>query len=87
MTTSVKRPMLNLPTQIPVQLLLYKTTTCLTRPATTFFWLENEKKACLKQQLQNFIQRRNAKKHIEQRIKNKLSDYIYSILLHNPKFV
>ena len=46
-----------------------------------FFWLQNEKKNCLKQQLQNFIQQRNAKKkHKEQCIKNKLlSDYIYSI--------
>ena len=39
-----------------------------------------KKKICLQQQLQNFIQQRNAKKHKEQLIKNKrLSDYTYSI--------
>ena len=36
-TTRLRRPMLSPPKQIPIQLLLYKTTTCLTRPATTFF--------------------------------------------------
>ena len=51
----------------------------LTRPANTFL-TPKWKKTCLKQQLQNFIQRRNAEKHKEQFIKNKrLSDYIYSI--------
>ena len=42
--------MLSLPKQIPVQSLLYKTTTCLTRPVNTFLstkW----KKVCLKQPL------------------------------------
>ena len=77
MATSVKRAMLSPPKEISVQLLLYKT--CLMRPATTFFDSQM-KKNCLKQQLQNFIQQRNAKKHKEQWIKSKhLSDYIYSI--------
>ena len=31
---SQRRPILSLSKQIPLQLLLYKTTTCLTRPAT-----------------------------------------------------
>ena len=44
--------MLSPPKQIPIQLLLYKTTTYLTRPATTYFCLPNEKKR-LKQPLQN----------------------------------
>ena len=35
--TSVRQPMLSLPKQIPTQLLLCKTTTCLMQPATTFF--------------------------------------------------
>ena len=49
------------------------------RDQRPLFWLANEKKTCLKQQLQNFIQRRNAEKLKEQFIKNKrLSDYIYS---------
>ena len=82
-TTSEKRPMLSSPKQIPIQSLLYKTTACLTRPATTFL-TSKWKKTCLKQQLQNFIQQRNAKKqkqktnkkHKEQCIKNKpLSDF------------
>ena len=34
--------------QIPVQLLLYKTTTCLTRPETTFFDSKMKKKTSLK---------------------------------------
>ena len=41
--TSVKRPMSSLPKQILVQSLLYKTTTCLTQPVTTFL-NPNEKK-------------------------------------------
>ena len=45
-----------------------------------FFWLPNEKKPCLKQQLQNFIQWKNVKKTQGTMHKNKhLSDYIYSI--------
>ena len=36
-TTRLSRPVLSPPKQIPLQSLLYKTTTCLTRPATTFF--------------------------------------------------
>ena len=72
--------MLNLPKKIPVQLLLYKTATCLTRPATTFFDSQLKNETCLKQQQQNFIQQRNVKIHKEQCIKNKqVSDYIYSI--------
>ena len=59
-TTSVRRAMLSPPKQIPVQSLLYKIAICLTRPATTFFCLPNEK-AYLKQPLKNFIQQRTAK--------------------------
>ena len=45
-TTRLGRPMLNPPCQIPMQLLLYKTTTCQppTGPVTIFFSLPNEKK-------------------------------------------
>ena len=35
-TTRLRWPMLSPPKQILIQLLLYKTTTCLTQPATTF---------------------------------------------------
>ena len=37
MTTRLRWPVLSLPKQIAIQLLLYKTTMSLTRPATTFF--------------------------------------------------
>ena len=36
-TTPLRQPMLSPPKPISIQLLLYKTTTCLTRAATTFF--------------------------------------------------
>ena len=44
MITSIRRPMLSPPKQIPIQSLLYKTTNCLTRPATNFFVSQMEKK-------------------------------------------
>ena len=47
-TIRLRRPMLSLPKQIPIQSLLYKTTTCLTRPATTLF-VSQMKKTCRKQ--------------------------------------
>ena len=73
-TTSVKRPRLSPPKQIPVKALLFNTT------SNHFFLSPKWKNTCLKQQLQNFIQCRNAKIHKEQFIKNKrLSDYINSI--------
>ena len=43
-TTRLRQPILSLPQQIPVHLLLYKTTTCLMRPATTFFVPQIKKK-------------------------------------------
>ena len=60
MTPSIRRPALSLPKQITLQLLPYKTTTCLKQPATTIF-APQIKKICLKQPLQNFIQWRNGK--------------------------
>ena len=78
MTTYLRRPMLNLLEQIPIQSLLYKTTTCLKQPATTFF-VSQIKKNCLKQPVQNFTQRRNGNKHTATMDKKKhLSDFIYS---------
>ena len=48
-TTRLRRPVLSSPKPIPIQSLLYKTTTCLTRPATTFFVSKMKKwKQCLK---------------------------------------
>ena len=43
-TTHLRPPMLCSSKPIPIQLLLYKTTTCLTQPVTTFFCTPNEKK-------------------------------------------
>ena len=64
--------MLSPPKQIPVKLLLFNAT-------SDHFFDSQMKKKNLSKQLQNFIQRRNAKNK-EQFIKNKrLSDYIYSI--------
>ena len=48
-----------MPKQIPKQSLLYKTTTCLTRPETTVFVAQMKNN--LKQPLQNFTQQRNRK--------------------------
>ena len=42
-TTHLRRPMLSPPKPFPVQSLLYKTTTCLTWPATTFLSLKWKK--------------------------------------------
>ena len=50
MTTRLRWPMLSPPKQIRIQSLLYKTTTCLMQPATTFF-VSQTKKTCLKQPL------------------------------------
>ena len=78
--------MLSLPKQIPVQLLLYKTTTCLIWPATTESQMK--KKTLSKTTATKLIQWRNAKKKNKKKkkqnktegtiIKNKhLPDYIY----------
>ena len=58
--------------------LLYKTTTCLTRPAT--FFHSQMKKALSKATTTKLSPAKQCeKKHKEQRIKNeRLSDYIYS---------
>ena len=44
MTSCLRRPVLSLPKQIPIQSLLYKMTTCLTWPVTTFFVSQMKKK-------------------------------------------
>ena len=53
---SQRRPMLSPSKQIPLQSLLYKTTTCLTRPAT-FILSSKWKKARLKQPLNYFCKK------------------------------
>ena len=77
-TTRLRRSALSLPKQIPIQSLLNKTTTSLTRPATTFLspkW----KKTCLKQSLlpsKEMGNKNKATMHIKTK---RLSDCIYSI--------
>ena len=53
-TTGLRRLIVGLPKQIPIQLWQYKMTNCLMQPATTYFVPQMEK-TCLKQPLQNFI--------------------------------
>ena len=57
--TSVKWPMLSPHKQIPVKAWLFNAT------SDHFFDSQMKKKTSLKQQLQNSIQRKNAKKHKE----------------------
>ena len=75
--TTVK-PELSLPKQISMQSLLYKTTTCLTRPATTFF-VSQMKKNLSKTTTTKLHTAKKWKTNIRQQcIKNKrLYDYIY----------
>ena len=70
--------MLSPPKQIPIQLALYKTITCLTRPATTFFCLPKKK---LSKTTTRFNPAKKWERSIRQQcIKNKrLFDYIYTI--------
>ena len=63
-TTRLRRPILSLTQHIFIQSLLYKTTTCLTRPATTFFCLPNQNKTCLKQPIQNITLWGNRKQQL-----------------------
>ena len=73
------QPMWSLPKQITIHSFLYKTNICLMWPATMFLspkW----KETCLKQALENFVQRRNGKQTNMQCLKTKcLCDYILSI--------
>ena len=67
-TTRLRRPILSLSKQIPTQSLLYKTTTCLMRPAMTLLspkW----RKACLKQSIKTISSEEMRNKHKEQCIK------------------
>ena len=59
-TVHLRRLMLSPPQQIPIQLLLYKTTTCLTRPAATFF-VSQIKKSLSKTTTKKIIQQRDGK--------------------------
>ena len=45
-TTRLRRPVLSPPKPIPIQSFMCKTTTCLTRPATTFFVSQMKNNLC-----------------------------------------
>ena len=78
-STRRRRPMLSPPEQIPIQWLLYKTTTCLTRPATTFF-LSTKWKRPSKTTTNKLYPAKKCERNKEQCIKNnRLYDYMYSI--------
>ena len=72
--------MLSPPIQILIQSLLYKTTTCLTRSATAFFCLPNEKKLPKTTTTKLYPAKKWETNLRQQRIRNKrLFDYIYVI--------
>ena len=64
-TTRLRRSVLSPPKQIPINSLLYKTTTCLTRPATTFFVSQMKKKTYLKRPPQNLPSEEMGNNHME----------------------
>ena len=78
-TTRLRQPMLSLPKQIPIQLLLHKRTTCLMQPATTFF-VSQMKKNLPKTTTTKLYPVKKWETNIRQQcIKNIcFSDYIYS---------
>ena len=87
MTTRLRRPVLSLPKQIPMQSLLYKMTTCLTRPATTFFVLQIKKNLSKTTTKKLYPAKKWETNLRQQCMKNKrLPDY--TLLLHyNAKFI
>ena len=80
MITCLRQPTLSRPKQIPMQSLLYKTTTCLARPATTFFVSQMKKvlsKTYYYKILPSEEMGNNYKTTVHQN--KRFSDYIYSI--------
>ena len=77
-TTSIRQTVLSLPKQIPIQPLLYKTTTCLTQPATPFFVSQIQKNLS-KTTTSKLYPAKKWETNIRQEcIKTNNSDYIYS---------
>ena len=75
-TTSTRRPIVSLPKQIPIQSLLYKTTTCLTRSATTCLSHKWKKKKLSKTATAKLYP---AEKWEAMNKNKSLSDYIYFV--------
>ena len=78
-TTRLRRPMLGPPNQIPIQPLMYKTTTCLTRPTTSFFCFTNEKNLSKTTTTKLYPAKKWETNIRQQCIKNKCLSDIYSI--------
>ena len=71
--------MLSPPKQIPIQSLLYKTATCLTR-LVTFFCLLNEKNPAWNNYYKTLHSEEMGNKHNATKHENKrLSDFVYSV--------
>ena len=68
-TTCLRSLMLSLPKQNPIQLLLYKMTTCLTQPVTTFC-LPNERNLSKTNTTKLYPAKKWGKNVVEQCIKN-----------------
>ena len=79
--TRLRRPMLCPPGQIPMQSLLYKTTTCLTRPATSFFVSQMKKKSLPKTTTKFYPANKWEAKIRQQCIKINVSLIIFTLLL------
>ena len=76
--TCLRQSMLIPPKTIPIQSLLFKTTNCLTRPATTFFVSQMKKNLSKATFTKLYPVKRWEANARQQCIKNKrLSDYIY----------
>ena len=78
-TTRLRRSLLSLPKQTLIHSWLYKMITCLTRPATTFLRLPNEKNLPKSTTMKTYPVKKWETNIRQQCIKNKrLSDYLYT---------
>ena len=82
-TTRLRRPIVSPPKLFPIQLLLYKTTTCLTQPTTTFFVTQMKKNLSKTMTAKVYL----AKKWEAMHKKINVSPIIFTLLLpYNAKF-
>ena len=79
-TTRLRRPMLSFPKPIPIQLLLYKTTTCLMWPVTTVI-VPQMKKSLSKTATAKLYLAKKMEAMQKKKIAKCLSDYIFTLLL------
>ena len=87
-TTRLRRPILSVLKQVPIQSPLHKTTICLTRPATTFFVSQMKKNLSKTTTTKPYPARKWKVKVGQQGIKINASLIIYTLsLLYNAKFL